>query len=83
MAEFDQGKAKRNAGTAPIQTPKKKMPPRIDYVPGDEAPVIAKKAYDLSQQQAQDQLDNVVAKGRQPGFTKASVEGVLEDFEEK
>lgn len=79
MAESDQGRAKLNAGTAPIKTPKAKpVALKPDYVPGKKDDPIVHEAYAKTQEELRTQVDTVQTQGRQKGYSKAELDDVLE-----
>ena len=78
MAEFDQGRGKRNAGSAPIQPPKEKIIPlKEDYVPTEADAPIVHQAYEKKQRELDAQLSLNQTQGKQKGFSKSSLDDVL------
>jgi hypothetical protein len=80
MPEYDQGRGKRNAGSAPIKKEKAEKPPLKRYVPEDDADPIVKEAYELVQASSEGVIE---VAGKQPGFTKGTVEGIIDAFKDK
>lgn len=79
MAEFDQDRAKKDAGSAPLPGPKEEFEPRKpDYVPQPDDDPIVKEAYRQKQHDLHQQVTRVQTQGQQKGLGKASVDGVLE-----
>lgn len=79
MSEFDQGRAKVDAGSAPLPEKEEKIAPRKpDYIPQPDDDPIVKEAYRQKQHDLHEQVTRVQTQGEQKGFTKVSVDGVLE-----
>lgn len=77
MAEFDQDRGIRNAGSGIIPEAKQKQPPRKNYVPEKDADPLVKEAYEMTQEATRKAVEGM-SEGKQTGFTKTSVDGVLE-----
>ena len=83
MSEFDQDRAKLDAGSAPLPEKEEALNPRKpDYIPKPDDDPIVKEAYREKQHDLHEQVTRVQTQGEQKGFTKASVEGVLEARED-
>ncbi|NLW78972.1 MAG: hypothetical protein GXY32_06140 [Ruminococcaceae bacterium] len=81
MAEFDQDRGIRNAGSGIIPEAKAKQPPRKNYVPEQDADPLVKEAYKKTQEATREAVADMT-EGKQAGFTKSSVDGVLEARQE-
>ncbi|MDL2219105.1 hypothetical protein LJC04_02035 [Ruminococcaceae bacterium OttesenSCG-928-O06] len=80
MAVYDQGRAKRNAGTAPIAPKAKKTPPlKADYVPKESDAPIVKEAYAKKQAALQRDMASLQTGGNIQGLTPEELQAKKED----
>ena len=78
MAEFDQDRGIRNAGSAPLSKPQKPIIPlKEDYVPTADDDEIVHLAYQKKQQDLQKQVEQVQTTGKQAGYTKLDCEDMV------
>lgn len=79
MAEFDQDKAVRNAGTAPLPHKREKLVPlKDDYVPTSADDAIVQEAYARKQRALHTQVITRQARGSQKGYSKKELGNIID-----